>query len=232
MSELSQIAYKLIDSLLYLDHSTFILSFILSDYALKSQDEDDLSIVYAILYYAGKEDARWMNYIATEATHINQNRLLHKLISELESFTGGYQLMSLSLKLLYEMGKVTSASSKDLSIISPILYYNRLKFLIIMFILDAIRLKSIDFFFQLVETAIDDSEETFNYEIIQFILILNEQYMLTQAAQNKVLNFISNRFGQCDIFTQNLLFMLNRAGGTVYNISNVDAIFFIHLEFL
>jgi hypothetical protein len=94
--------------------STTIPSFILPVRVLKSQDEDGLGIGYGLLYYASKENARWMNCITTEAAHINQNWLLHKLILELELFTSGYQLILLSLKLLYEMRKAASISSTDL----------------------------------------------------------------------------------------------------------------------
>jgi hypothetical protein len=63
----------------------------------------------------------------------------------------------------------------------------------------------------LIECTRDDSEEEFNYQIIHFLLVLNEQYMMAHM-ENKVLDALSRKFGQCDTLSQNLVFMLNRSG--------------------
>jgi hypothetical protein len=63
----------------------------------------------------------------------------------------------------------------------------------------------------LIECTRDDSEEEFNYQIIHFVLVLNEQYMMAHM-ENKVLDALSRKFGQCDTLSQNLVFMLNRSG--------------------
>jgi hypothetical protein len=55
-----------------------------------------------------------MEYIVSEACVNQQNQLFRKIILELQSFTGGYPLMSISFKLLFEMGKIAQASEADL----------------------------------------------------------------------------------------------------------------------
>jgi hypothetical protein len=84
---------------------------------------------------------------------------------------------------------------------------------------DSISLDTIHFFLNLIESTNDDSEERFNYSIVHFILILNEQYMMTaESASNKVLDVISKRIGCSDTLAQNLLFMLNRSGNNRYTV--------------
>lgn len=103
------------DSSLYLKYSTLILKCILERECLDASVSDHtLEISYAFLYYLGGEDARYMEYIVSEACVNQQNQLFRKIILELQSFTGGYPLMSISFKLLFEMGKIAQASEADL----------------------------------------------------------------------------------------------------------------------
>jgi hypothetical protein len=75
VEQIAQVAYKLLDSIVYLEHSTLILSHIVTQHALASKNIDELTITYSILYFAGKEDSRYMMFISTEACHLQHNRL-------------------------------------------------------------------------------------------------------------------------------------------------------------
>ncbi|KAI7897746.1 uncharacterized protein BX663DRAFT_556489 [Cokeromyces recurvatus] len=195
--ELSQAAYRLIDSTLFLENSTLILSHLINLALSTTLDDTHLWIVYGLLYYIGKEDPRWMNFIVIKASSSSSshcymhNPLLSKLLSEMQSFKGGYQCMSLTLQFLYEMYKVTKASQIDLE--------------------STLSFQSINFLFQLVESTTEDSQEAFNYQFINVLLVLNEQYMMNTDVENKVLNVLSTRLRTSPIFAQNLIFMLNRS---------------------
>ncbi|KAI8882996.1 hypothetical protein K501DRAFT_250390 [Backusella circina FSU 941] len=187
--QIDSVAYKLMDSNVYLEHSTFILHHILSGYALQDEVSNELTgLAYAHLYYIGREDSRWMTFIVTKVCVRQENLLFQKILKELQLFRGGYQLMSISFHLLFEMGKVAKANANDL---------------------DKISVDTFTFFFHLAENTKDDSEEEFNYQVIYFIMMLNEQYMMAHL-QNRVLDAITSRLGLCDTLTQNLIFMLNR----------------------
>lgn len=64
----------------------------------------------------------------------------------------------------------------------------------------------------MVESMLQDADESFNYDIIQFILVLNEQYMMAGTQTNRVLDMLEERMGTATTFSANLIFMLNRSG--------------------
>lgn len=76
----------------------------------------------------------------------------------------------------------------------------------------------INLLFDTVESTVSDEDETFNYDIIRLVLVLNEQFMMApvidkQSQQpNVVLNVLKDRIGTTNTFSANLIFMLNRSG--------------------
>lgn len=64
----------------------------------------------------------------------------------------------------------------------------------------------------MVESMLQDADESFNYDIIQFLLVLNEQYMMAGTQPNRVLDMLEERMGTATTFSANLIFMLNRSG--------------------
>ena len=85
--------------------------------------------------------------------------------------------------------------------------------------LDAITPNFLNHLLDVVESMVDDSDETFNYDIIQLLLVFNEQFLMAakgQPSNNKVLDILSKRIGTSNTFSANLIFMLNRSG--IYNI--------------
>lgn len=69
----------------------------------------------------------------------------------------------------------------------------------------------INHFLDLVEETRGDSDETFNYDVIRLVMVLNEQYMMSGLNKNLILDVLSNRMGISDTFSANLIFMLNRS---------------------
>lgn len=69
----------------------------------------------------------------------------------------------------------------------------------------------IDHFLDLVEETRGDSDESFNYDVIRLVMVLNEQYMMSGLGHNLVLDVLSKRMGVSDTFSANLIFMLNRS---------------------
>ncbi|KAI9278361.1 hypothetical protein BDA99DRAFT_4619 [Phascolomyces articulosus] len=192
LAERAQMAYKLIDSTLFLEHSTTILSHILHGHALVTTNENDsnLLIPYTILIYAGKEDPRWMKYIVSDARQNKQNRLFRKILQEIT--TDSYKLMGVSVVLAFEMCKVSRLRAADLDAITP----NFLNHLL-----------------DVVETMVDDADESFSYDIIQLLLVFNEQFLMASKGEpsNKLLDVLENRIGTTNTFSANLIFMLNRS---------------------
>ncbi|KAI8147256.1 hypothetical protein BJV82DRAFT_665358 [Fennellomyces sp. T-0311] len=180
--ERAQMAYKLIDSGLFLEHSTTILSHVLHRYALEKNNDDDLLIPYSILIYAGKEDPRWMKFIVSDARRNRQNRLFRKILQETASC--GYALMGTSVVLAFEMCKVSKLRAADQDAITPA-FLNHL--------------------LDVIESMVDDSDETFNYDIIQLLLVFNEQFLMASKGQdNKLLDVLAERIGTSNTF--NFLF--------------------------
>ncbi|KAI9343357.1 hypothetical protein BD770DRAFT_398200 [Pilaira anomala] len=192
--EFAQVAYKLIDSKLCLDFSTVVLGHVLNNHALVSQDKTELLVSYSLLLYAGKDEPRWMNYILLESIQSRRNRLLCKIMTEIRlGFYTTYKMLSVSFALCFEMYKLAKVEKEDL---------------------DLLDINLINHFLDLVEETRADSDESFNYDVIRLILVLNEQYMMSGLNQNLVLDVLSNRIGISDTFSANLIFMLNRSNDT------------------
>ncbi|KAI8369253.1 uncharacterized protein BYT42DRAFT_583664 [Radiomyces spectabilis] len=189
-SDLALVAYALLDSSLYLEYSTNLLTHILCHHALSSSNPDELVVVYSILLLAGKEDARWMEYIVSEAKHNKQNRLFRKLLHEIHDSLGGEKLMGIMTNLGFEMCKVSKLRKNDLALIT---------------------VNYLDYLFNLVENTRGDNEETLNYNVIQLLLVFNEQFMMTPNSDNLVLTELTHRIGTTNTFSANLIFMLNRS---------------------
>ncbi|KAI9313034.1 hypothetical protein BX666DRAFT_2030432 [Dichotomocladium elegans] len=183
-TEIAQCAYQLIDSAFFLEHSTTILSHIIHAHALQATDSLHLRIVYWLLIYAGREDLRWMKYIVSDARLNKQNRLFRKIIGE--------KIFPASAVLAFEMCKVSKLRPADLAIVSCDFLTSLL---------------------DLVETMLKDCDETFNYDIIRLVLVINEQFMLAtqKSISNRVLDVLEERIGYSNTFSANLIFMLNRS---------------------
>ncbi|CDH52072.1 related to orc3p [Lichtheimia corymbifera JMRC:FSU:9682] len=181
-TELAHCAYQMIDSHLFLEHSTTILSHITQAHALSASDPHDLRIAYSLLIYAGKEDPRWMKFVVSDARRNKQNRLFRKIINE--------PIIASSVGLAFEMCKVSKLRQSDLGVVSCSFLNSLL---------------------DMVESMLQDADESFNYDIIQFILVLNEQYMMAGTQTNRVLDMLEERMGTATTFSANLIFMLNRS---------------------
>ncbi|KAI8967810.1 hypothetical protein BDF20DRAFT_899413 [Mycotypha africana] len=189
--EFAQIAYKLIDSKICLDYSTTVLSHILNHHALPSQDKVELLISFSLLLYAGKDEPRWMDYILLASIQDKRNRLFGKIMTEMRlGFYHTYSLLSVSFSLCYELCKLAKLEKEDLCLITT---------------------EMVNHFLDLVESTRGDNEESFNYDVIRYMMVLNEQYMMSGMEENLVLDVLSQRIGTSDTFSANLLFMLNRS---------------------
>ncbi|KAI8343092.1 hypothetical protein BC941DRAFT_87021 [Chlamydoabsidia padenii] len=208
-SQMAQVAYKLIDSTFYLEHSTVILSHIIQAYALTCHDTSTLLITYTLLLYAGKEDPRWMQYVVSEATIRKRNQLFCKIMDELDSFAVDRVMMGVALSLGFEMGKVAKFRRLDL---------------------DAISIKKLDFLLDLVESTRLDTEESFNYDIIRLLLVFNEQFMMSQNQLNLMVEALVNRLGSTTTFGENLIFMLNRSDDSCVQLLILKLLYCIFTE--
>ncbi|KAI7863494.1 hypothetical protein BDF14DRAFT_1885122 [Spinellus fusiger] len=190
--EMAAVAYKLLDSTLFLEYSTTILSHLLHVYVLEAFDSNALYFSYSFLLHAGREDPRWMKYIVAEARSQQQNRLFQKMIPEIVNPMNEPALISVLLSLCFEMCKVTKLKRSDRAIITTSL---------------------LDCMLDIIESTRGDEEELFNYQTIKLILVFNEQFMMTQkkACDNLVLNMLARRMGTSNTFSENLFFMLNRS---------------------
>ncbi|KAI8086142.1 uncharacterized protein BX664DRAFT_335010 [Halteromyces radiatus] len=206
---MAQVAYKLIDSTFYLEHSTTILSHIIHAHALLCHDTSILIITYCLLLYAGKEDPRWMQYVVSDATQSKRNRLFCKIMDELESFVLDRKMMGIALSLAFEMGKVAKFRRLDLDVIS---------------------INKLDFLLDLVESTRQDNEESFNYEIIRLLLVFNEQFMMSQNRPNLMVDALINRLGSTTTFGENLIFMLNRSDDACVQLLILKLLYCVFME--
>lgn len=77
--------------------------------------------------------------------------------------------------------------------------------------LDLIDVSLIHHLLNLVQETRGDAQESFNYDTIRLILVFNEQYMMSGSTENLCLDVLSRRIGTSDMFSANLIFMLNRS---------------------
>lgn len=74
----------------------------------------------------------------------------------------------------------------------------------------------------IIENMATDSDELLNYSAMRLILVFNEQFMMQRAMnpvsedgaefQNQILQVLRSKIGSSHTFSENLIFMLNRAG--------------------
>ncbi|KAI7907742.1 uncharacterized protein BX663DRAFT_491900 [Cokeromyces recurvatus] len=188
--EFAQVAYKLIDSQLCLDYSTVVLSHILNEHALVSQDKTELLVSFSLLLYAGKDEPRWLEFILLDSIQMKKNRLFCKIITEVRlGFYDCYKLLHAAFSLCYELCKLAKVDIEDLSLIDTSL---------------------VNYLLDIVEKTRGDADESFNYDVIRLIMVFNEQYMMSGLNENLILDVLSQRIGTSDTFSANLIFMLNR----------------------
>ncbi|KAI8353243.1 hypothetical protein EDC96DRAFT_274102 [Choanephora cucurbitarum] len=189
--EFAQAAYKLIDSKLCLDFSTVVLAHILNHHVLESQDSTELLVSYSLLLYAGKDEPRWLDFILLESIQKKRNRVFCKIMTEFRlGFYDSFKLLSAAFSLLFEMCKLAKLDQEDLDLING---------------------SMVNQWLDLVEETRGDAQESFNYDVIRIILVLNEQYMMSGINQNLVLDMLQQRIGTSDTLSANLIFMLNRS---------------------
>jgi hypothetical protein len=106
------VSYKLFDSKVFLDHSTFLLGHILHAHALNEASQP--LIAYSLLYYAGKDEPTWSEFILFQSIKAKRNRLFCKIICEIKE--GGFsdmKVLGVSFSLLFEMCKLFKLSEED-----------------------------------------------------------------------------------------------------------------------
>jgi uncharacterized protein (UPF0371 family) len=64
-------------------------------------------------------------------------------------------------------------------------------------------------FLDLVQDTRGDADESFNYDVIRLITVLNEQFLMS-SQENVLMQVLQQR--RADTFSANLIFMLNRSG--------------------
>ncbi|KAI8983645.1 hypothetical protein BDB01DRAFT_791587 [Pilobolus umbonatus] len=194
LDELSGISHRLLDSNLFLDHTTLLLTHITFHYAmLTTLSDSQLVIPYSILYYAGVDDSRWMTFIVSQVSSQHRNILFHKIVYELQHYTAGHNFMCVPFKLLYEIGKMAYLGDSELK---------------------SITVETLRYIILLVESA-PDEEESFVNDVMMFILVLNNQYR-TSNIDNMILNTMAADIYSYSLFAQNLMFILNRETDTYH----------------
>ncbi|CAM0139305.1 unnamed protein product [Umbelopsis sp. WA50703] len=200
LAEVSYVMYKLIDSPVYTRYHLPIIRHLITTRAMVSSNISELSIIYALLLHAGREDLTVMKVIVqTSVNAQGVNHFLKKLCDEIEYCVGGTRFTTILLMLTFEMCKVAKLSKQDLGHISPAFIH---------YLLD------------IVESMSTDNDELLNYSAMRLILVFNEQFMMQRAmcsidgeqeSQNQILRVLKSKIGSSKTFSENLIFMLNRA---------------------
>jgi hypothetical protein len=107
--------YKLIDSPVYTRYHLPIIRHLITTRAMESSNISELSIIYALLLHAGREDLTVMKVIVqTSVNAQGVNHFLKKLCDEIEYCVGGTRFTTILLMLTFEMCKVAKLSKQDL----------------------------------------------------------------------------------------------------------------------
>ncbi|EKM78508.1 hypothetical protein AGABI1DRAFT_121557 [Agaricus bisporus var. burnettii JB137-S8] len=214
----------LLDSELFEFHSERMCEIIVDD-ARSNTDPHSQFICYSILFWYGrrkpdflKSHKRWQPLLPLLMDHV-----LVDIDPDIEdTYTGAVgtsygspsipvpieaKLRSLAVKLLYEVCRTLKFSLQDLRTFND---------------------NFIDQLFDLVEQTRNMQDDTFNYSVIKLIVALNEQFMVASLpsnshhhndshsaeTMNRVICVLMRRLGFSKTFGENMIFMLNRAGGT------------------
>ncbi|GAB5592925.1 pre-rRNA processing [Umbelopsis nana] len=200
-AEIAYVMYKFIDSPVYSQYHQSIIRHVLTTRAIKSSNISELSIIYSLLLYGGREDLGVMKCIVQTTINANgTNQFLQKLRNEIQYCVGGTRFTIAIMMLMFEMCKVAKLSKDDLdNISSPFIHY----------LLD------------IVENMVTDSDEMLNYAAMRLLLVFNEQFMMQRALnpvsedgtelQNQIMRVLQSKIGSSHTFSENLIFMLNRA---------------------
>jgi hypothetical protein len=114
-AEIAYVMYKFIDSHVYSGYHQSIIRHLLTTKVTKSSNIGELSIIYSLILYAGREDLSVMKSIVqTTIDAKGTNQLLQKLRKEIEYCVGGTKFTIVILMLMFEMCKVARLSKEDL----------------------------------------------------------------------------------------------------------------------
>ncbi|KAI8877617.1 hypothetical protein K501DRAFT_229938 [Backusella circina FSU 941] len=164
----------------------------------------ELTIAYSLLLYAGKDESAWLEYIVFQAIQTRRNRLFSKIIQEIASgLYTDYKMCGVAFSLLFEMCKLVRLEKEDRVLLDATLFHH---------------------FLDLVEGTRGDDDESFNYDVIRLITVLNEQFLMSNQ-ENVLIQVLQQR--RADTFSANLIFMLNRSDDTVIQMLIVKSLYCI-----
>ncbi|KAJ1551391.1 hypothetical protein HK096_000203 [Nowakowskiella sp. JEL0078] len=150
-------------------------------------------IVYSFLYYLGMSAPNVLRRL------VRDDYL--EIVFDVVYKKSDQRCHHIAVKLLYELCKIDDLSLSDLTYITVDL---------------------VSFVLSLIEKLSGDYYEVYNYNLIRLLLIYNEQFrkknIRTSVIKNSILIAIESRIFNLKTFTENLLFMFNRAGKPeIYN---------------
>lgn len=208
----------LLNSELFAFHSERMCDNLVED-VQNTTDPHVLLITYTVLLFYGRRrpeffrsHRRWkpllpliMDHVLVEIDldHEIEPGHVHATTAIVEA-----KMRSLAIMLLYEVCRLQKLDAKDLRVFDE---------------------PFVDHLFELVEQTRDVADESFNYSVIKLLVALNEQFMVAALQQqapragtsesathieNRVLRVLTRRLGSSRTFSENMIFMLNRAQPT------------------
>jgi hypothetical protein len=222
-AEIAYVMYKFIDSPVYSQYHQSIIRHVLTTRAIKSSNISELSIIYSLLLYGGREDLGVMKCIVQTTINANgTNQFLQKLRNEIQYCVGGTRFTIAIMMLMFEMCKVAKLSKDDLGWYIWFVALTTVIYMLILLPSDNISPPFIHYLLDIVENMATDSDEMLNYAAMRLLLVFNEQFMMQRALnpvsedgtelQNQIMRVLQSKIGSSHTFSENLIFMLNRAG--------------------
>ncbi|EPS39128.1 hypothetical protein H072_7061 [Dactylellina haptotyla CBS 200.50] len=184
--------FSLLESKVFLEHKSYVRRRLVGRFLKEPSNSSRLHVVTSALMYDGVDNPKTFEMMLDQSAFERVIDLIWKDVNK-ENF-GFHKLL---LELFYEMCRIQRLRPQDLEILQDDF---------IKYLLDQ------------VESERGDPDDPYNYAVIKVLLVLNEQYMLSEHSKesdsppftNRVVKVLSFNGPDFKTFGENIILLLNR----------------------
>ncbi|KAF3155352.1 hypothetical protein TWF225_003387 [Orbilia oligospora] len=184
--------FRLIDSKVFSEHKTYVRRRFVGRFLKEPSNSARLHVITATLLYDGIDNPKTFELMLEQNAFARLIDLIWKDVARLN-----FGFHKLLLEVFYEMCRIQKLRSQDLEILQD----DFIKHLL-----------------EQVEEGGGDPDDPYNYAIVKVLLVLNEQYMLSELGMreegppptNRVVKVLSFNGPDFKTFGENIILLLNR----------------------
>ncbi|KAK6363154.1 hypothetical protein TWF730_000600 [Orbilia blumenaviensis] len=185
--------FRLLESKLFAEHKTYVRRRFVGRFLKEPSNSARLHVITATLLYDGIDNPKTFELMLEQNAFARLIDLIWKDVAKLN-----FGFHKLLLEVFYEMCRIQKLRNQDLDILQD---------------------EFIKHLLEQVEEGQGDTDDPYNYAVIKVLLVLNEQYMLSEHSirdetapppTNRVVKVLSFHGPDFKTFGENIILLLNR----------------------